>query len=266
MITRRRKRAKGSAQYLVGLSLFVALSLIAVERPKGYIMPAEQLIGFMAQNFSKFKTVVIVQSTRRADLGEQRREESFTEKVWMKSPDLFHSEILDRQKGRTVQPETTYRQLLIANSAPRLMQLLSAMGVNLYSVSLTRINGTIAYRIGDREPESPKILIEKERFLPLLLVYGFAGNADRSKITVEFRGYRRLEQGWYPFEIGYAEGTACKEGYMIQRLDANVPLDPDLFVSPRIESRSGQFPEQPGGPGEEERLRKTIESLEKKYQ
>ena len=42
---------------------FMCLGLTAGERCHGYILPAEQLIGFMVRNFSAYETLVITQST-----------------------------------------------------------------------------------------------------------------------------------------------------------------------------------------------------------
>lgn len=229
-------------------------------------MPAEQLIAFMAKNFSKFQTLVIVQSTQQKDQRYEVGEESFIEKIWMKSPDVLHSQVLDHPMGRLMEPDITYRQLLIANSAQRLLGLLSRMGVNLYSVSFTRIDGNIAYRIGDEEPESPKILIEKDRFLPLLVVYRPSENSLQETITVQFKDYRKMDQGWYPFEITYYDGKELREDYTINTLHVNVPIDPTLFVVPGPESAPDRPSEQGQIPPEEERLKEIIKKFEEKYQ
>ena len=146
------------------------------------------------------------------------------------------------------------------------MQLLSGMGVNLHSVALTRIDGVIAYRIGDKEPERPKILVEKERFLPLLLVYKTPRPYVQETITVQFKDYKKMEEGWYPFEIIYTDGKAFKEIYTIHTLKANVPIDPALFVMPKREVAPEQASEPDQVPSEEERLRDIIKKFEEKYQ
>lgn len=233
---------------------------------QGYIMPAEQLIAFMAKNFSKFGTLVIVQSTQRKDEKYEGSEESFMEKIWMKSPDLLRSQVTEQPMGRVKQPDMSYRQILMANSAQRLMQLLSRMGVNLHSVGFTRIEGIIAYRIGDKEPERPKILVEKDRFLPLLLVYRPSDESFQETITVQFRDYRKMDEGWYPFQMTYSDGKGLQEDYTIHTLQANVPIDPALFVMPKRKSVSDQASESGQLPPEEERLREVIKKFEEKYQ
>ena len=236
------------------------------ETSQGYVMPADQIIAFMAKNFSKFQTLVIVQSTLQKDEKYEGGEESFMERVWMQSPDRSRSQVMDHPVGRVKAPDMGYRQILMANSAQRLMQLLSSMGVNLHSVGFTRIEGIIAYRIGDKEPERPKILVEKDRFLPLLLVYRSLEQSVQDTITVQFNDYKKMDEGWYPFQIIYSDGKALKEDYTIHTLQANVPIDPALFVMPRRESVSDQASEPGQVPPEEERLREVIKKFEEKYQ
>ena len=260
--TRTDSFAKNFARILILLGLI----FMCAEKSHGYVIPADQLIAFMAKNFSKFQTLVIIQSTQQSVENDEVGEESFMEKIWMESPDRFRSQVTDHPMGRINEPDMSYRQVLMANSAQRLMQLLSGMGVNLHSVDLTRIDGIIAYRIGDKEPERPKILVEKERFLPLLLVYEAPRPYVQEKITVQFKDYKKMEEGWYPFEIIYTDGKAFKEIYTIHTLKANVPIDPALFVMPKREFAPEQASEPDQVPAEEERLRDIIKKFEEKYQ
>ncbi|MBW1888657.1 MAG: hypothetical protein JRI52_09970 [Deltaproteobacteria bacterium] len=184
----------------------------------------------------------------------------------MKSPDLFHSKILDQQESMGEVRNTAYRQLLIANKRQRIGQILSGMGINLESVGFTRIDGVIAYRIGDKEPESPKILIEKESFVPLLLIYRSTENLTHNAITVRFGDYRKLEQGWYPFETTYSLGQKIRETYSIQSLLANEPIDTELFYSSGEKSYPSKTLEKKQGTPDEKRLRQIIKTFEKKYQ
>jgi len=164
-------RTESLTKYLAGIVLLVGLLFIPAEKCLGYIIPAEQLVGFMAKNFSKFRTLLIIQSTQQEDEKSEGGEESFMEKIWMESPDRVRSQVMDHPMGRINKPDMRYRQILMANNAQRLLQLLSQMGVNTHSVAFTRIDDIIAYRIGDKEPHRPKILVEKDKFLPLFLVY-----------------------------------------------------------------------------------------------
>lgn len=197
------------------------ITLIVNGNCYGYIMPAEQLLDFMAENFSNFKTMIIVQSTLQTG---PESEKIFMEQIQMKSPDLFELKSLDRIAGRSDLPYMAYRQLLMANNKTRLEQLLSMMGINLEAVSLTRVDGIIAYQIGIKGDQSPKLLIEKERFLPLQLVYRMAGDTSEKVVTVRFHDYRKEGKGWFPFQISYSVDNRIREEYSIQTLEINIPI------------------------------------------
>jgi hypothetical protein len=199
----------------------ICIALIVNGNCYGYIMPAEQLLDFMADNFSNFETMIIVQSTLQTGA---ESEKIFMEQIQLKSPDLFELKSLDRMAGRAGLPYMAYRQLLMANTRTRLEQLLSMMGINLEAVSLTRVDGVIAYQIGLKGDQIPKLLIEKERFLPLKLVYRMAGDTTEEVVTVRFQDYRKEGKGWFPFQISYSVDNRIREEYTIQDLQTNVSI------------------------------------------
>lgn len=254
-----------SQAWVLGLILFLASALLFTAKSEGYVMPAEQLIQFMAANFSKFQTVVITRSTRVGNEADELAGESFEERIWMRSPNFFRSELLYPGLERDVVPDNFYMQLLVANPQERLIQLLSGLGINVQSVGFTRIDEMIAYRIGDKAPERPKILIEKERFLPILLVYGSSAGSEHGPITVRFGAYRKLEHGWYPFEITYSYGDEIKEKYTILTLEPNVPVHGSLFEIPAIKPDPGKILYKGQETTDEERLKQRIRSFEEKY-
>jgi len=192
----------------------------------GYVMPAEQLLTFMADNFSEIQTAIIVQSTLKT---ERDNENVFMEQIQLKSPNLFSLKVFDNAARGVRLPDMAYRQLLIANTSSQLQGLLSMMGINLQAVSLTRIDGIIAYRVGQKEDNAPKLLVEKERFLPLLLKYRPDGDISGDIVTVRFQDYRREDAGWFPFHITYSVNDRIMEEYAIQSLQFNVPLNQSLL-------------------------------------
>jgi hypothetical protein len=260
------KSQHGKSQaWVLGLILFLTSALLFTAKSEGYIMPAEQLIQFMAANFSKLETVVITRLTRVGNETGELAGERFEEKIWMRSPNFFRSELLGPGVERHVLPDNFYMQLLVANPQERLTQLLSGLGINLQSVAFTRIDGMIAYRIGDKAPERPKILIEKERFLPILLVYGSSAGSEHGTITVRFEAYRKLEQGWYPFETTYSYGDEIMEKYTILTLEPNVPVHGSLFEIPAIKPDPGKILYKDQETTHEERLKQHIRTFEEKY-
>jgi hypothetical protein len=253
-------------RYVTGLCLLTSLFFMISDRCLGYVLPSSQLISYMVKNFSEFRTLVITQTTWQKDERKGEGWESYQERIWMESPDLFRSEIPDLPKGTLMEPDTSFRSLLMADSDSRVKGLLTRMGINLNATGLTLVEETVAYRIGGKDPDAPKIVIEKKRFLPLVLTYSFPGNYGMATITVLFSDYRKIDKGWYPFETTYFDPRGFREHCVIDTLQANVPIDPALFVGADISSG----PDQTLGQDEisrkekdsETRVDSTVDSLE----
>jgi hypothetical protein len=238
----------------------------------GYIMPAEQILQLMAANFSEFETQVIVQSTQwkegpgRNDQGDQGGSIVAREKIWVKSPNLFHSQLMEEGRKRKGSPDLTFRQLLVSNSPERLMAFLAVLGIDPKRVKFSRVHGVVVYQIGSGVPGSPRLCIDKETFLPVLLQYGAADGTGRHVVGVEFRNFRKVDKGWYPFEVSYRTSHGVEEIYTLETMETNVPVDVNIFVT-TPEERSPVQPqqeEQPS-PSEQERLRHIIKTFEEKY-
>src|SRR4030042_4551969 len=152
------------------LGILAALSLVVPCASQAYVMPAEQLIQFMVANFAKFDTLVIRQSTTQRQKGDSP-ERVFEETLSIKSPNLFHSSPANSFTEQRRVEDQVFRELLIASNQRRLLPRLSELGIDTQQVAYTRLEGTIAYRIGEKDPGKPKLLIEKARALPLLIVY-----------------------------------------------------------------------------------------------
>ncbi len=246
--------------YVMGLCLFAILFFMPSNRCQGYVLPAHQLIDYMIKNFSNFKTLVITQTTWQQEERYEEGWESFQEKIWMESPSLFYVQSLNPSKERLMESDTSYRSLLMASSSARVTSLLTSMGINLNAVGLTRVEGRAVYRIGRKDPDAPKILIEKERFLPLVLTYFFPGYTDTGPITVLFGDYRKIDKGWYPFEITYFDPRGFRENCMIDTLQANVPIDPTVFADLDTNVVPDQTPEQDVVSPEEEAPENQVDS------
>ena len=168
------------------LFFIVLLGGVCPQNARGYVMPAEQVIGLMAKNFSGVKTVLITQAKYLEKPEDQVEETPSEEKWWLKSPDLFRFEAsgtsgLPAEDSMTpfrLNYQAAARRLLMAAGERAMISLLSKLEVNLESVGLTRLNGVVAYRLGEKGPEDPKLLVEKERFLPILLCFACGNIRD----------------------------------------------------------------------------------------
>lgn len=237
-------KMKKLSRYLTSFFLFTCFFSMSSDRCLGYILPYNQLISYMVKNSSEFKTMVITQTTWQKDERTEEGGESYQERIWMEAPDLFRSQVINQPNRWLMKPDTSFRSLLMADNDIQVKRLLTRMGINIHSTGLTRVEETVAYRIGGKDPDAPKIVIEKERFLPLVLTYSFPGDYDTVTITVLFSDYRRVDNGWYPFEITYFDPRGFRENYVIDTLQANVPIDPAIFDGATISYGPDQTLEQ----------------------
>ena len=210
-------------------ALLLVLGQLVPCASHAYVMPAEQLIQFMVANFAKFDTLVIRQSTTQRQKGDSP-ERVYEEILSIKSPNLFHSSLVNSSTEQRKVEDQVFRELLIASNQRRLLPRISELGIDTQLVAYTRLEGTVVYRIGEKDPEKPKLLIEKARALPLLIVYQRSDQGAGERIKVRFLDYRKVEQGWVPFEIHYFSGDQWREKYSVQSVKVNVPLKPSLFA------------------------------------
>lgn len=237
-----------------------------------YVMPPEQILEFTAKNFSTFKTVVIDQTVRQEDPENAEGGVVFREKIWLRSPDGFRSDRPEGSEGGGNTIGRRYRSLLMADTGSRLMGLLADMGINLQQVAFVRLDGVVAYRIGGEGPESQKVVIEKERFLPLLVSYKVPTQEGGAMVKVTFRDYRKLNKTWYPFEVSCSLGTGFKRTCTVLDLKFNVPITKTLVNVPEAklplqpQVPATEIPEKNFDPSEKDRLKNILKAFEEKYQ
>ena len=279
----------------VGMILLItSLLLVMPGSSSGYIMPVDQLIDKMRAKFSNFNTLIIDQSTHVLDPQDKETTMVFEEKTWIKSPGFCRSEITGRPEnlhkdGAPAPPppgepvtrregpvaneaaleqgnsDTAFRRLLMANNRDTIMTFLAQMGVNLESVGFTRLDGVVAYRVGDESPESPKLLINKESFLPLLFSYVPLRSSTRDMATVRFDNYRQVDSGWYPYEIDYSVETERVERYFVLSIIVNPTIKTSFFRITTEKTGIPQKPENDQDVQQEDRLKEVIRLLKEKY-
>jgi len=237
------------SNFMIFMSLLVIPSLPSVGLP--YILPSTQIIEFMTNKFARIKALRIIQHTKVKDL-DQEQERVFGEIIYLKSPYLYRSEMVGQRGKRLIIHNKTkslriinrsisydgesqdylYRFFLLAQSPGRLLEWLKAVGINLDKVSLTRFEGKIAYLIGEKQEGSPRLLVDKDLFFPLLLKYG--------DVLFRFSDYGEfMEQIWYPYKIVYSfEGTTVEQ-YTVKDITANPSIDVSVFDIPRIRAEFG---------------------------
>jgi len=259
----------------ITLPLVFLVAVLIPGKTPAYVMPAEQLLYLMGANFSRFKTLVITQSTQLKSLQGREIEVILNEKIWLKAPDLYYAELISMPedqtagrgmiKGRGPGGDMPFRRLLLADDLDARMSLLADMGVDIESVTFTRFEGIIAYQLGGEDPESPKLLIEKDTFLPVFFCYRSKNDPAQRSVTVRFGDYQKLGKGWYPFEIVSSGREGVVEHYFILDLQINTvidhPLSEIVIDGPLPHETMEVLQETP----EDRRLREMIELLKEKY-
>ena len=250
--------------------VFSTFTWLMPYRAEAYIMPAEQVVGLMMANFSRLRTLLITHTAHIYSSQDQKAETVLEERIWLKTPGFFRIELMGRIEGQgsqdTFSTNIAFRTLLMENELQSIMTLLLRMGINQESVGFTRFNETIVYCIGDKGQQSPKLLIEKQRFLPLLISYQVPGDPGQDMVTVQFDDYRKLQDGWYPHQISYRLGKDISVRYFILDVQVNVPVDSSLMRSIKEMEHLSQGLENVQELHEDKRLREVIELLKEKYQ
>lgn len=244
-----------------------------------YVLPASQIVKFMTANFSSVRSVEIVQTVLVGAAPDEEPQPVFEEKVWLKAPAYYAAERVPLQGlpmvgerepsgeqaavapvppiSATRKPEElswVFRRFLMANEDEVILQLLEELGVHTGFTGFERWDRKVAYRIGRREPGSPKLLVEKETFLPLLLQYQVFGESGPHLLAVHFGEYEKCGEASYPHEIIYAPGNGTREIYRIRQIRLNVPVRRPLLEitfhpvpsEPPVQELTGE--DRPPGP------------------
>jgi hypothetical protein len=251
----------GKTFYAFWLGIVFCFSSIGVE---AYVMPPEQLIEYMQDRFGVYKTMVIGQKTVAIDPLDGKETNSSEEKIWVKTPGFFKSQVISGQGRGAAADEpftSAFRQLLMGNSNEYLLMLLAKFGIDIESSGYTRLDGIVAYYIGYREPGSARLLLDKKTFLPILLEYEMRDNSGQKKVSIRFEEYREISGGWYPFKIGYFEGEEVHEQYTVLDLQINMPLSSGMFRQRTVVEK----PLENNSRVDDEHLSEAINALKNKY-
>ena len=250
-----------------------------------YVMPLEQILGRVRKQFGTLNTLIIEQATHVIHSRDPLREKVFREKVWLKTPSYERSmemgaphlpnaganegvktEKLPEQAMRQPNPDAAYRWILMANPKGEISAFLTQLGIQIWDLGYDRCDGVVAYRVGARDPNGPRLLVDKARFFPLLLSYVLPGDPEGRLVTVRFRDYRKIDAGWYPYEIEYSLEDAPTEAYHILDLTANAQIQTSFFERRVQRAPTAPRPPESQKKPDDQRLKKIMRNLEKKYQ
>jgi len=244
--------ARGST-FLIGL--LISIGIAVPSTGYSYILPSSQIIEFMVKKYASVHALQMTQLTKVVDLA-RAREMVFGESISLMSPDRYRSEVAGQPGKRIIihnGPRTLkiadgavalkkqnrsfpFHFLMLGQQSTRLLQRLEGLGINIDRVSLTRFKGKIAYLIGNMQKRSPRLLVDKDLFVPLMLHYG--------NIAFHASDFTELKRHvWYPRYLLYSYTgdnieDYVQEEYRIKGITINPPLDASLFD---ISSIASQF-------------------------
>ena len=232
-----------------GLLIALVFLVMSPSRGLSYVLPYDQIIEFMAHRFAALKTLKILRvTTIRGFYGEP--DKAFGEIIEVMSPNLYRADVAGQPGTRLVvhngsrtlriingtivsglkRDHFQYHFLFVAQDPRQILKVLQHENININRVSLTRFEGKIAYSIGDKQEGSPRLLVEKDRFLPVLLAL--------DDFSVRFSDYREIaEETWYPYQIVYSSYGSTVEEYSVQDVTINPPLDVTQFSIPLIRAQ-----------------------------
>ena len=265
-------------------ALMVGFVGLAAAPVHAYVMPAGQLLGFMTANFRSFGTLRLTLSTSLFLHPEREKPHRLLEeRLWLKPPLFYHREALGESADPAQAPaaapdpqswDRTFFRLLLPGSTPAARDFLLELGIDLERVAFTRLAGTIAYRLGRKPADSPCLLVEKERFLPLMLSY----RIGTETVRVHYGDYQKLAAGWFPHQMTYSvDGQPVALFRVLDlALDTQMPtpvepLIPEGRRPPRLvpdvspEPPAAAFQPEASDLQEEE-LQEILEELKRRYQ
>lgn len=269
---------------LTAFGLIVALEIILAPGASGYILPAEQLLEFVAENTSRvynFRLDALIENPEPVAAGVTLRRRAV---FYAARPDYLRKEVLGTETGTVLvgsgkrfsiidgqvleeaaRHEEIFPVLLLADSAETLAALLKAEGVDTTRVRLDRLGNEVAYVIGGA---SAQFWCTKDGFRPLRLLGRRSRSGVADTVDIRFLDFREVEAHiWMPSVIEfYRENKLCRR-ILVQQVQVNQHLPEQLFDLEAFAARYPLLP-PPSMPPEEpaQAFEERQRYLEKKYQ
>lgn len=250
----------GRFRILLLSGIWAALALGPVEESAGYVMPPEQILEYMAKHVLGFETLGMVWDRHRGQ-DEHGGDGQVPKKVWFQPPDTIRVEQGEKghEGGGPPWLESGYLALF-SGEVQEAERLLARLGVGLHHSAYDRVEGTVAYRIGAPPGEGPALLLEKQRFLPLLLVFEPPGARVGERSRVRFKDYRKIGDGWFPQEIVCRAASGVTRAYTVRNVSVNTPVPAWDRASP-----AGEAPEGDRDGKASKRLERVLRTFEEQY-
>jgi outer membrane lipoprotein-sorting protein len=257
-----------------------------------YILPAEQILGFMIKQLGSARTLQIFQQTVIYDPSVEEGMREFDATLYYRYPDRFRYEVHTPEGehvcvigpegaifvtngeivGERESPFDDFKDLLLYRQTGLLKKELSRVGVNLEVVSLGRYTDKICYVIGAKYPDEslPQVWIEKNTFRPIRYILIPGSPTDSDSEEVEYADYMSLgKDNWYPARILFYKNGRLAKMYVLKTFKINPELPPELFDIAYLKTISQPMVSShpaPSLPSEFDEVEKTIKDFKKTFE
>jgi hypothetical protein len=239
---------KKSAAIVVGLIILLCAGTLA----NAFILLGPHILELMRKELGTAETLFVSQ---KLILYQNYLEEGaivLDEKLRYIFPDTFRSDIFSENaerihvfsKGRSVtvidgqitsDRETEldhYKDIILYNSRELLEDRLPKFGLDVYTSSLGRFHGRLAYIVGAQYPDEtvPQLWIDKNTFKPFRWIM-FGGTLENREDLLEFRFFewRQIDKIWYPMRIEFYQGENLVRMIQVDEIKVNPRFPDKLF-------------------------------------
>jgi len=231
---------------------FALILFCSAAASHAYILPAEQILGFLIDQLGTLRTLMVIQKTVLYDPDVAGGLQEFEETLYYGFPDRFRSEVTAPalEQVRVVNPDGAilvingkivgetenaldhFKDLLLYRNTGLLIDRLSRSGVNLEVVSLGRFKDKIVYVIGAKYPDEsvPQVWIDKNAFRPARFLLRSNGGEGAPLTDIRFTDYRSLDKDKsYPGRILFLENDTLVKMQVLETFKINPEIPGQLF-------------------------------------
>lgn len=277
------------------LTLFVACSviLLGLTAPtRAYILPAEQILGFLIDRLGSGSTLIVTQKTVLYDPHVPGGLQAFEETLYYGFPDRFRSEVMAPalEQVLVVNPDGAilvlngkiideaedgpdhFKDLLLYRNTGLLVDRLSQSGVHLEMVSLGRFKEKIVYVIGAKYPDEsvPQVWIDKNTFRPVRFLLPSHGGEGAPLTDIQFTDYRSLDKArTYPGRILFFENNTLVKMQVLETFKINPAIPGELFDVAYLRGAYESLAPAPPAPlpdSETDEVKKSMEEFKKIFE
>jgi outer membrane lipoprotein-sorting protein len=270
------------------MSLFIVF--YAATMANAFVLLGPQILELMRKELGTAERLLVSQKLIIYQEDFEQGVIFLDEKLRYIFPDTFRSDILSENvevihvfsKGRSVtvidgkitsDRETEldhYKDIILYNTRELLEDRLPKYGLDVYTSSLGRFQGRLAYIVGAQYPDEtvPQLWVDKHTFKPFRWIM-FGGIAEDRADLLEFRFFewRQVDKIWYPMRIEFYQNENLVRMIQVDEIRVNVNFPDKLFdikylrsTYPRVTSTT----EPETGDSEElNELQKVLEKFQK---